>query len=115
MSSIIGIVLLSTGFIFNLIGCIGLIRFPDLYNRLQAATKCVTLGTCSILLSLIFFFGISEIGIKAIVAISLLFLSSMVGAHALSRGAYIFGVELGEKSVIDDYKDQVEKEDTKEQ
>ncbi len=114
MSSIIGIVLLSTGFIFNLIGCIGLIRFPDVYNRLQAATKCVTLGTCSILLSLVFFFGISEIGIKAIVAISLLFLSAMVGAHALARGTYIFGVGLGKKRVIDDYKDQVEKEEIKE-
>ena len=115
MSSIIGIVLLFTGFIFNLIGCIGLIRLPDVYNRLQAATKCVTLGTCSILLSLVFFFGISEIGIKAIVAISLLFLSAMVGAHALSRGTYIFGVGLGDKSVVDDYKDQVEKEEIKEQ
>ena len=115
MSSIIGIVLLCIGFTFNLIGCIGLIRFPDVYNRLQAATKCVTLGTCSIFLSLLFFFGISEIGIKAIVAVSLLFLSAMVAAHALSRGTYIFGVGLGDRAVKDDYKDQVEKEDITEQ
>jgi multicomponent Na+:H+ antiporter subunit G len=113
MSDIIGIILLSIGFIFNFIGCIGLIRLPDVYNRLQASTKCVTLGTCSIFLSLVFFFGISEIGIKAIIAISLLGLSATVAAHALSRGAYIFGVGLGDKSVIDDYKDQVEKDDNK--
>jgi multicomponent Na+:H+ antiporter subunit G len=35
------------GVAFDLLGCLGLIRLPDIYNRLQAATKSVTLGTCS--------------------------------------------------------------------
>ena len=37
-------ILIVIGVLFNLIGCIGLIRFPDVYNRLQSATKCGTLG-----------------------------------------------------------------------
>jgi len=114
MSNIIGIILLSCGLLFNLIGCIGLVRLPDVYNRLQASTLCVTLGTCSIFFSLLFFFGFSEIGVKAIVAMVLLFFTAAVSAHALIRGSYIFGVGLGDKSVVDDYKDQVEKKDTKE-
>ena len=42
---------------FNLFGCLGLVRFPDVYNRLQAATKCVTLGTCSILFGTLLIVG----------------------------------------------------------
>ncbi|UCG29051.1 MAG: monovalent cation/H(+) antiporter subunit G, partial [Bacteroidales bacterium] len=57
MNSVLGIIFLCIGVLFNFFGCLGLLRLPDVYNRLQASTKCVTLGTCSILLSLVFFFG----------------------------------------------------------
>lgn len=107
--SVVGIILLCIGILFNLFGCLGLLRLPDVYNRLQSATKCVTLGTCSILLSLLFFFGFSEIGIKALIAIPLLFFSATVAAHALARGAYLFGIELDERSVKDDYREEVDK------
>jgi len=116
MSKIIFIILLSTGVLFNLFGCIGLLRLPDVYNRLQSATKCVTLGTCSILLGLIVYYGFDEIGVKALIAIPLLFFASTVAAHALIRGSYFFGIKLGEKSVKDDYKKvaaSVRKKETK--
>jgi multicomponent Na+:H+ antiporter subunit G len=102
--NIIGLILIMTGILFNILGCIGIIRLPDTYNRLQAATKCVTLGCCSILLGVFFHFGLNEAGIKALIAIPILFLSSTVAAHALSRGSYHFGIRLGDKSVKDDYK-----------
>ena len=101
----ISFILIGIGILFNLFGCIGLIRLPDVYNRLQSATKCVTLGACSILLGVLFHFGLSETGIKAILAIPLIFFSATVAAHALVKGAYKFGVKLGDKSVRDDYKD----------
>lgn len=101
----ISTVLLVIGVAFDVFGCIGLIRLPDVYNRLQSATKCVTLGTCSILLSLFFRYGFSDIGIKAIIAIPLLFFASTVGAHALIRGSHIFGIKMTDKSIVDDYKD----------
>ena len=107
MNDIIFKILLSVGVMFNLFGCIGMVRLPDVYNRLQAATKCVTLGTCSILISLAVKYGFSEAGVKAIVVIPLLFFTSTVAAHALFKGAYHFGVKLGDQSVIDEYKDHV--------
>ena len=100
-------IFISIGVFFNLIGCIGLIRFPDVYNRLQSATKCVTLGTCSILVGVLIYFGFIDTGVKALIAIPLLFFSSTVAAHALIRGAYHAGIKLGDKSVKDDYKDAV--------
>ena len=95
------------GVLFNLFGCIGLIRLPDVYNRLQSATKCGTLGTCSILTGALFHYGFTDSGIKALIAIPLLFFGATVAAHALVRGAYHFGIKLGNKSVKDDYKDVV--------
>ncbi|MBN1159000.1 MAG: monovalent cation/H(+) antiporter subunit G [Bacteroidales bacterium] len=108
MTDVIFRILLVIGVLFNFFGCIGLIRLPDVYNRLQSATKCVTLGTCSILLSLAVKYGFSEIGLKALVAIPLLFFAATVAAHALVKGSYSFGVKLGEQSVIDEYKDHAD-------
>jgi multicomponent Na+:H+ antiporter subunit G len=115
MNDLIFKILLSIGVIFNLFGCIGLIRLPDVYNRLQSATKCVTLGTCSILLSLVFKYGFSEIGMKGVIAIPLLFFASTAAAHALIKGAHFFGVKLGDQSVIDEYQKEKDNKSKKEQ
>lgn len=103
MNETISIILIITGLMFNLFGCLGLIRFPDVYNRLQSATKCVTLGTWCILAALPVYFGFTELGVKALIAIPLLFLASTVSAHALVRGSYHYGIKLWDKSVKDDY------------
>ena len=58
-------------------------------------------------LLLLFHFGFSDAGIKALIAIPILFFSSTVAAHALIRGTYHFGVKLSDKSVKDDYKNAV--------
>jgi len=105
MNETFTILFLVIGVVFNLLGCIGLIRLPDVYNRLQSATKCVTLGTCSILLAILIQYGFITIGIKALLAIPLLFFSATVAAHALVRGAYLFGVKMTDKTVVDDYKE----------
>jgi multicomponent Na+:H+ antiporter subunit G len=103
MNEIASNVIIAIGILFNLFGCLGLIRLPDVYNRLQAATKCATLGTCGILFGLLVRYGFSDIGIKSAIALPILFLTSTVAAHALIRGAYRFGIRLWPGSVIDDY------------
>jgi multicomponent Na+:H+ antiporter subunit G len=107
MNDMADIILISIGVLFNIFGCIGLIRLPDVYNRLQAATKCVTLGCCSILLGVMIHFGISGAGFRALVAIPILFFTATVAAHALVRGAYHFGAKLDKRSVKDDYREEV--------
>ena len=103
MNETIGIFFIVVGLIFDFFGCLGLIRLPDVYNRLQASTKCVTLGTCSILLGLFLFRGFTAAGIKAILCILFIILTAPVSAHALARGAHKSGVKLWEKSVCDKY------------
>lgn len=104
MSDLVGHILIVIGVAFDLLGCLGLVRLPDVYNRLQAATKCVTLGTCLILV------GVAVAGwdqpsllIKALLCAAFIALTSPVGAHALARGAHLSGVPLHPGSVVDEY------------
>jgi len=106
MNEIIGYIFITVGLAFDFFGCVGLVRLPDVYNRLQASTKSVTLGTCSILFGLFLFKGFSAAGIKAIICIIFLILTSPVAAHALARGAHKSGIRLWEGSVCDKYKEE---------
>ena len=103
MNENIGFVLIAIGILFDLFGCIGLVRLPDVYNRLQAATKCVTLGTCMILIGVLFIMGIGSAGIRALLCAVFILFTSPVAAHALARAAHRSGVKLWENSVVDKY------------
>ncbi|MBL7076554.1 MAG: Na+/H+ antiporter subunit G [Kiritimatiellae bacterium] len=107
MNEIIGKLVLVVGLAFNVFGCIGLIRLPDVYNRLQAATKCVTLGTCFILVSvMISAWGESgALVLKAFLCMVFILITSPTAAHALARGAHAAGVKLWDQSVVDRYRE----------
>jgi len=109
MNEIIGYLIIVVGLAFDIFGCIGLLRLPDVYNRLQATTKCVTLGTCSILFGTMVIKGLSSTGIKAFLCIIFLLLTSPVAAHALARGAHISGIKLWGRSVCDKYEEDKNK------
>ncbi|UCD30768.1 MAG: Na+/H+ antiporter subunit G [Planctomycetota bacterium] len=105
MNDNIGAILIGIGVIFDVLGCLGLVRLPDVYNRLQAATKCVTLGTCLILIGVVVSAGwdAEPLMIKSLLCAFFIMLTSPVGAHALARGAYRSGVKMCDASVVDDY------------
>ena len=104
MNNLIGMILIGVGVTFDVLGCLGLVRLPDVYNRLQAATKCVTLGTCLILVGVaVAGWGNTGLVIKSLLCAVFILLTSPVGAHALARGAYRSGVPLHTSSVVDDY------------
>ena len=105
MNEAVAYVVITVGLAFDLFGTIGLVRLPDIYNRVQAATKCVTLGTCFILLGVTLYTGLNAMGIKALVCAGFVLLTSPVGAHAVARGAHVSGVRLWEGSVMDKFKD----------
>ncbi len=109
MTDTIGYILITIGVLFNIFGCIGLVRFPDVYNRLQASTKCVTLGTILVLIGTAFVHGWGPIAAKAIICAVFILITSPTAAHAIAKGAYASGVELWEDSVVDKYAEQVDK------
>jgi len=103
LSEFIGIVIIGIGILFDLSGVIGLIRLPDVYNRLQAATKCVTMGTCMILFGFFIYTGFTPAGIKALLTLVFILISSPTAAHAIARASYKYGIKLTDKSVCDLY------------
>ncbi len=100
MKGVIGFTILTIGLLFDLFGCIGLVRLPDVYNRLQASTKCVTLGTSFICLSGAIM-GMPSAISKTILTIIFILITSPTAAHALSRAAHKSGIKLWEGSVCD--------------
>ncbi len=106
MREMISFILMGIGVAFNLLGCIGLIRLPDLYNRLQASTKCVTLGTIFIMVGVLVYSGWNAIGIKALLTLVFILITAPTAAHALARGAHKSGVKLWKKSVCDKYEEE---------
>ena len=96
-------VLLSIGVFFNLLGGLGLLRFPDVYTRLHAGTKCTTFGSIFICGSVILlalkawlFDGMADgasLTFHTGVALVAILLTNPTGAHAIARAAHRSGVK----------------------
>lgn len=103
MFEFLGKFFIVVGVMFNLMGCLGLVRFPDYYTRLQASTKSVTLGTCGILFGVFILSGFTAAGVKALLCLVFLLLTAPVTAHAMARAAHKSGVKLWERTICDEY------------
>jgi multicomponent Na+:H+ antiporter subunit G len=103
MNEYIGLGLIAVGLLFDLFGCLGLVRLPDVYTRLQAATKAVTLGTCFILIGACVYSAMGPTGAKALACMVFVLVTSPTAAHAIARGAYRAGVKLEPPTVVDKY------------
>jgi multicomponent Na+:H+ antiporter subunit G len=95
------------GIFFDISGCIGLVRLPDVYNRLQASTKCVTLGTILLLVGVALVSDVTALNAKAIICAVFILITSPTAAHAIAKGAYASGVKLWENSVADKYGEDI--------
>ena len=84
---------LAGGGLFCVIGAIGLIRMPDFYTRMHAASVTDTLGAGLILIGLILQAGITLVAAKLLVIGLLIFFTSPTATHALARAAFVRGVQ----------------------
>lgn len=80
------------GGLFCLIGGIGLLRMPDFYTRMHAASVTETLGVGLILLGLLLQAGWSLIAAKLAMIGLLVFFVSPTASHALARAALLRGL-----------------------
>lgn len=84
-------IFLLVGAIFIFIGALGLIRMPDVYNRIQAGTKAVTLGAMGIFIGIAFLFP--QWWHKLIVIMGFILLTNPVSSSAIARAFYISNVK----------------------
>ena len=101
INELAGLALIVLGVLFDVSGCVGLVRLPDVYNRIQASTKCVVLGTTLILLGAVVWMNEFPVILKGLICIVFILITSSTAAHALARAAYRSGVDLDECSVLD--------------
>lgn len=87
------VALILVGSAFLTVGTVGLLRLPDVYNRMHATTKATTLGAASIFLAGTVSFGPVGEGLPSLIGIVFLFLTAPTGAHMISRSAQKMGVE----------------------
>ncbi len=78
---------LTAGGLFCLVGGVGMLRMPDFYTRLHAASVIETLGGGLILLGLLLQAGLSLVSIKLVFVGLLVFFASPTATHALAKAA----------------------------
>lgn len=86
IDSLSGILLLAGGF-FCVVGGIGLVRMPDLFTRMHAASVTETLGVGFVLLGLMLIAGWTLVTVKLLMIGVLIGFVSPVSSHALARAA----------------------------
>lgn len=84
---------LAGGGFFCLVGGIGLLRMPDFYTRVHAASLTETLGAGLILLGLMLHEGFTLVAVKLLMIGLLIFFASPTASHALVRAARLRGVK----------------------
>ena len=98
----IAICLLSGAF-FMLIAAIGILKLPDLYQRLHASSKAATLGVALLLLGAALHSGDMGVFSRCLMTIVFFILTAPVGAHLMTRTAYHHGEPLAKETLSDEW------------
>ncbi len=109
---LIGQIFLLMGSFSLFVAAIGLLRMPDVYNRVQTGTKASTLG------AIMSFIGIGFLAIdhwdetnwigRVIVLIVFILLTNPVSSHVLMRAAYAMKIPLSNVTSVDKLKEDIE-------
>lgn len=98
MDILVSLLLMGGVFFFG-VAVIGILRLPDFYTRLHAASKCDTLGLMLILLAIMLFilqdFTLANVlvSLKLFALLGFLFIASPTAAHAITESALINGIK----------------------
>jgi multicomponent Na+:H+ antiporter subunit G len=105
---------LAIGLIFNALGVIGILRFPDVYTRLHAETKTTTFGTIFTSLAVVIWAVYELVGtgegqylmmsVHTVIAVIALAFTNATGAHAIARAAHRSG-QVPAPAVVDRLKE----------
>jgi len=94
----VGYALLIIGAIFCFLGGLGVLRMPDVYNRIQAGTKAVTLGTVSVIAGIAF---LQPAWWPKLIALAgFVLLTSPVASSTIARALLRVGIQPWKKSPL---------------
>jgi multicomponent Na+:H+ antiporter subunit G len=114
LNELVIVALIVIGSFFLAVGTIGLLRLPDVYNRMHATTKATTIGAASMFLAGTLYFGPFGDGLPSLIGIAFLFLTAPTGAHMISRSAQKMGVDFVGAAYWPDGDEETEPDSTEE-
>jgi len=103
-----GCAVLLLGTLFTLVAAIGVVRLPDLYTRMHAASKAGAVGGGLVLLAVALLCFDVGVAMRAIIGVVFLLLTTPVAAHLLARASYRSSDQLPANMVCDDLKSSSE-------
>lgn len=83
---------LVVGSLFVIVGGVGLLRLPDFFTRIHAASVTDTVGSWMILIGLMFQTELGLITAKLALVLVFLIITSPLASHALAKAAYLHGL-----------------------
>jgi len=102
VAEIVASVFLLVGCAFALLAAIGLQQFDDVFARIHAATKAITLGLLLVAIGASLLVDQRGDVVKLLLAACLQFVTAPVAAHMVGRSAYRAGTELSPKTLVDE-------------
>lgn len=99
--SILVALLVIGGAFFALVAAVGVLRFPDFYTRMHAATKAGAFGATLLLLAAALHLGTLRSSLTAVFIIGFFYLTTPIAAQTIAEAAYRRGVKLWSKTERD--------------
>jgi len=84
---------LASGGFFVLVGGVGMLRMPDLYTRMHAASVTETMGTLLIMIGLMIVAGWTLASFKLFAILLFLLFTGPVASYAVANTALIAGIK----------------------
>lgn len=104
MTEVVASVLLLAGVLLAVVAGVGLVRFPDVFSRMHAATKPATLGMLLVVLGAVLVMDDASNSAKLLLVAGFQFLTAPVAAHMIGRAAYSAGAGALDELVVDEMK-----------
>ena len=91
------------GLFFFAVGAVGIIRMPDTYHRLHAASKSSTLGLLGLLIGVTLHLDTADVFAKAAAVVIFAFVAAPIGSHILAKAALRAGNYQWDKTLSDEH------------
>lgn len=102
IQSLLAGLLIVAGAFFAFAAAVGIVRLPDVYARMHAASKAGTLGSGLMLIALAVLTDDHATATRALAGVVFFLLTAPISAHLLAKAAHAAGYPLWDGSVVDE-------------
>ncbi|HRO67056.1 MAG TPA: monovalent cation/H(+) antiporter subunit G [Pseudobdellovibrionaceae bacterium] len=105
MRDFVSLFFLLPGVFFMLVSAVGVLRLPDTYTRMHAASKASSLGISLILLGVVIHLPSASVIWKSLLTVFFIYLTVPIATHILGRAAYLSDSKPSDLTVTDEISD----------